>query len=171
MNPEEAIDALGRSLSMSEATQVLVSSGPLQGRIDQWLRREERVPDEADAADGAKAAHGMSHVHPRPALSAEYEPPRTDTERLLAEIWREAFGIDRVGIRDNYFELGGDSVLNIQITARANQAGLRILPKQVFEHQTIAALVAASGLGQTISSGHRASNQGTRARHRSTRPR
>jgi hypothetical protein len=88
-------------------------------------------------------------------LSTEYEAPRTEAERLLADIWRDALGIERVGIRDNYFELGGDSVLNIQITARANQAGLRILPKQVFEHQTIAALAANSGSGQAIASEHR----------------
>jgi amino acid adenylation domain-containing protein len=150
MNPREATDALGRLLSVPDAVQVLVSSGPLQGRIDQWIRREER-PVEGAAAEHAKP----SHAHPRPALSTEYEAPRTDVERLLADIWRDALGIDRVGIRDNYFELGGDSVLNIQITARANQAGLRILPKQVFEHQTIADLAAVSGPGRAVTSEHR----------------
>lgn len=95
------------------------------------------------------------HLHSRPALSTEYEAPRTDIEQLLADIWADMLGIDRVGISDNFFELGGDSVLNLQITARANQAGLRVTPKQVFEHQTIAALAAVVGPKRAITSERR----------------
>jgi hypothetical protein len=64
------------------------------------------------------------------------------------------FGIDQVGIRDNFFELGGDSLLNIQIAARASQAGLRITPKQIFEHQTIAALAAAAAMPAAAGAAH-----------------
>jgi aryl carrier-like protein len=72
-------------------------------------------------------------------------------EQLLAGIWKDLFGIDKVGVHDNFFELGGDSVLNIQFTARANQSGLRLTPKQVFEHQTIAALGAIAGISASVS--------------------
>jgi acyl transferase domain-containing protein/acyl carrier protein len=149
MNPQEATDVLGRLLSMPDATRLLVSTGQLQGRIDQWIRREER----AAQGPGAAEDESVSSAYPRPAMSTEYEAPRTDVERLLADIWAAMLGVDRVGISDNFFELGGDSVLNLQITARANQAGLRITPKQVFEHQTIAALAAIVGPGGSNISG------------------
>ncbi|MEP7008816.1 MAG: non-ribosomal peptide synthase/polyketide synthase [Acidobacteriota bacterium] len=74
-----------------------------------------------------------------------YAPPRTETETLLAAIWAEALGLSRVGIHDNYFALGGDSILSIQIVARANQAGCRIAPRQLFQHQTVAELAAVAG--------------------------
>ncbi|HEU4328582.1 MAG TPA: amino acid adenylation domain-containing protein [Roseiflexaceae bacterium] len=66
--------------------------------------------------------------------------PRTEVERLLADLWSQTLGRAQVGIHDNFFALGGDSILSIQVIARANQAGLRITPKQMFQHQTIAEL-------------------------------
>jgi hypothetical protein len=137
----EAADVLSRFLSMSDAPQILVSTGDLQGRIDQVIPREQGQPDDPESPEASQA----SPAHPRPALSSPYEAPRNDAERLLADIWGKLLGIDRVGIHDNFFELGGDSVISIQITAKANQAGLRFTPKQAFEHQTIAALAAVAG--------------------------
>ena len=69
--------------------------------------------------------------------------PRTPTEELLATIWQELLTVEEVGIHDNFFEIGGDSILSIQIVSRAKQAGLQITPKQLFEHQTIANLARA----------------------------
>ena len=147
VTPAEATDALGGLLSMPDATQILVSSGELQRRIDQWVRREVATAEAPIASDTAIPA---PRAHPRPALSTEYEAPRTDAERMLTDLWKQMLGIDRVGVHDNFFELGGDSVLNIQITAKANQAGLRLTPKQVFDHSTIAALAAIAGAGAAI---------------------
>ena len=76
----------------------------------------------------------------RPALGQAYVAPRTPVEATLARIWSEVLRLDRVGIHDNFFAFGGDSILSLQIVARATQAGLRIATRQVFEHQTIAAL-------------------------------
>jgi amino acid adenylation domain-containing protein len=75
-----------------------------------------------------------------------YEPPRTEAERLLAEVWRQVLGIERVSIYDNFFELGGDSILGIQAVARASQAGVRLTPRQIFERQTIAQLAEVAQL-------------------------
>jgi non-ribosomal peptide synthase protein (TIGR01720 family) len=69
-----------------------------------------------------------------------YAEPRTRTERVLAELWAAALRLERVGIHDNFFALGGDSILSIQIIARAAQAGIRVTPRQMFVHQTIAEL-------------------------------
>jgi amino acid adenylation domain-containing protein/non-ribosomal peptide synthase protein (TIGR01720 family) len=73
----------------------------------------------------------------RPAGNAA---PRTPVEARLARVWADVLRLDRVGIHDNFFALGGDSILTIQIVSRARQAGIHLTPKEVFQHQTIAEL-------------------------------
>jgi amino acid adenylation domain-containing protein/non-ribosomal peptide synthase protein (TIGR01720 family) len=77
--------------------------------------------------------------------SASYEAPRTESERMVAEIWKQVLRRERVGVHDNFFDLGGDSILSIQIIARARGAGLSLTPKQLFQHQTVAELAAVAG--------------------------
>jgi amino acid adenylation domain-containing protein/non-ribosomal peptide synthase protein (TIGR01720 family) len=78
---------------------------------------------------------------PQPLAAASgYAAPRTREEQILAEIWAQTLRVPRVGVNDNFFELGGDSILSVQIVARARQAGLSFTMRQVFEHQTVAAL-------------------------------
>ncbi|BAY50143.1 amino acid adenylation domain-containing protein (plasmid) [Scytonema sp. HK-05] len=76
-------------------------------------------------------------------------PPRTESEEILAKIWREVLHLEQVSIHDNFFELGGDSILSIQIIFKAKQAGLQLTAKQIFEHLTIAELAAAANATQT----------------------
>src|SRR5262249_4067030 len=52
--------------------------------------------------------------------------------------------LDRVGIDDNFFALGGDSIMSIQLVSRAHQAGLALTPRAVFQHQTVAALAGVA---------------------------
>ncbi|HZS19595.1 MAG TPA: amino acid adenylation domain-containing protein, partial [Pseudonocardiaceae bacterium] len=73
---------------------------------------------------------------------ATYVAPRTDTERVLADIWAQVLGVDQVGVEDNFFELGGDSILSIQVVSRARAAGLAVTTREVFFAQTVAALAA-----------------------------
>jgi amino acid adenylation domain-containing protein len=78
----------------------------------------------------------------RTGAAGEYEAPRNDVEKLLAEIWAKVLGVDPVGIHDNFFDLGGDSILNIQITTRAAKAGLEFTPGLLFQHPSVAELAA-----------------------------
>ncbi|MBV9787872.1 MAG: amino acid adenylation domain-containing protein [Chloroflexi bacterium] len=78
------------------------------------------------------------------AAGATYVAPTSEAERILSEIWAAVLRLEQVGIHDNFFSLGGDSILSIQVIARANQAGLRLTPKQIFQHQTIAELAAVA---------------------------
>ena len=71
--------------------------------------------------------------------------PRTHAERCLAAIWTELLGADHIGIHDNFFALGGDSIISIQMVSRAHQAGLQITPKLLFQYQTIAELADVAG--------------------------
>jgi non-ribosomal peptide synthase protein (TIGR01720 family) len=86
----------------------------------------------------------------RPRLEADYVEPATPVEKCLAEIWSRILGVEKIGVHDNFFELGGDSILSIQIIAQARNAGLQLTPKQLFQHQTIAALAGAVGSAPTI---------------------
>lgn len=86
----------------------------------------------------------------RPEQEAAFIEPRTKVEEILRNIWMEVLGVERIGINDNFFELGGDSILTIQVVARANREGLRLVPKLLFQHQTIAALATVVGTAQTI---------------------
>jgi len=72
-------------------------------------------------------------------------PPRNDLERELVEIWGKVLRIDDVGVQDNYFELGGDSILSIRMVSEAHRRGLQITPMQLFSHQTISELAGVVG--------------------------
>jgi amino acid adenylation domain-containing protein/non-ribosomal peptide synthase protein (TIGR01720 family) len=77
--------------------------------------------------------------------TANFHPTRNEVEEKLARIWSELLGIKQVGIYDNFFESGGDSILVIQFVSRATKEGLHLQPKDIFEYQTIAALAAIIG--------------------------
>ena len=74
----------------------------------------------------------------------EFVVPSTPTEIVLARIWCEVLGLKQVGVHDNFFELGGDSILSSKVVAKANQAGLRLTPKQIFQDPRIADLAACA---------------------------
>jgi acyl carrier protein len=70
-----------------------------------------------------------------------FAPPRTDVERTIADIWREALGIDRVGIHDNFFNLGGHSLLMIRVHNRLSETfGEELSILNLFEYPTVDAL-------------------------------
>ena len=114
---------------MAPATYVSLAAMPQtpNGKID---RKALPAPEAADRLEAGTA----------------FEPPGTDAERTLAEIWAQVLGLPRVGRNDNFFELGGDSILSIQVIARAAQAGLRLTPKHLFQAPTVAGLAALATL-------------------------
>ena len=71
---------------------------------------------------------------------AQYIPPRTAHEALLVDIFSEVLHQQVVGIHDNFFALGGDSILSIQVLTRIKEAGLALSLPQLFQHQTVYAL-------------------------------
>jgi non-ribosomal peptide synthase protein (TIGR01720 family) len=77
--------------------------------------------------------------------AGSYKAPGTAAEIKLAEIWQGVLGIERVGVYDNFFSLGGDSILSIQVVARARQAGLEVTAKQLFQNQTLGELASVAG--------------------------
>jgi amino acid adenylation domain-containing protein len=115
---------------MVPAAFIPLPSLPLtaNGKID---RKALPAPDWAPAASGAS-----------------YVAPRNADEETMAKIWAEVLHLERVGVEDNIFELGADSLHVFQISARASQAGIDAKPRQILQYHTISAVlaqVAASG--------------------------
>ena len=73
---------------------------------------------------------------------ADRVPAATPAEVLLVGIWQELLGLDTMGVTENFFELGGDSIISLQAVSRAGACGLAFTPKQLFEAQTIRGLAA-----------------------------
>ncbi|MFN8494508.1 MAG: amino acid adenylation domain-containing protein [Caldilineaceae bacterium] len=88
------------------------------------------------------------------ALDTTYIAPQNSSEARLSAIWSAVLGLERIGVEDNFFALGGDSIVSLQIVARAHQAGLTFSTRQLFEAQTIRQLATlATENGQQSSGG------------------
>ena len=83
-------------------------------------------------------------------LDEDFAAPSTPTEELLAAVWAQVLGVDRVGVRDNFFALGGDSIRSIQVISLARERGLELSVQDLFQHQTIAELAAVAGLAGAV---------------------
>ncbi|MEH2220998.1 MAG: amino acid adenylation domain-containing protein [Nostoc sp.] len=82
----------------------------------------------------------------------EYVAPRTAIEQILTNIWQELLLKEKVSIHDNFFEIGGDSILSIQIVSRAKNSGIQITPKQIFQNQTISELARVANTTVSVES-------------------
>ncbi|MEO7455045.1 MAG: condensation domain-containing protein, partial [Gemmatimonadaceae bacterium] len=85
----------------------------------------------------------------RAALSRAFVAPRTPAEKALAEIWQRVLRVEQVGVEDNLFELGGDSLLSVQIVSQARVAGLGLTLTQVLRHPTVGALARMADVAGT----------------------
>ncbi|MFD4315427.1 amino acid adenylation domain-containing protein [Streptomyces sp. NPDC058548] len=76
--------------------------------------------------------------------------PRTPDEHTMAAIWAEVLGVARVGVTDDFFDLGGDSILSIQVVFKSRRAGLQVSSSDLFRHPTVEQLVAAAGRDRKV---------------------
>ncbi|RIK37179.1 MAG: polyketide synthase [Chloroflexi bacterium] len=135
ITPEEGTKSFGRVLAV--APQVIVSTAPLQPRIDQWVKLES-LRGEKPASEQAPSVSGI-----RPTLHSTYVAPRTAREETIANLWELLLGIQPIGIYDNFFELGGHSLLAIQLISRLRDTFQIELPVQLlFDGPTVAELTA-----------------------------
>lgn len=143
----EAEHVFERIVTLAALPQVVVSSGELRARLEQWIEREPLGGTGLAGADPAVV------LYPRPQIGSGYVAPTNEIERRLATIWQQLFGIDQIGIHDNFFELGGDSLLATQLASRLRDAFQVELPlRSLFEIATVAglALVIAETLLEQI---------------------
>lgn len=166
MTPSEGVAAFHRILSQPAWPQVIVSQQDFPAILEQ-----SRAVRAAHSLETLAQIRLAPSVHPRPPLGQAYVAPRNEVERSLAAIWQEVFGVEPVGIHDDFFELGGESLIALQLLNRlrtAFQADLSL--RRFFEAPTIAGLSAA--LSQTR--GHGATAPAlvplSREAHRRQRP-
>lgn len=136
MQPAEGLEALKKVLR-SGATRLAVSTGDLPAR----MAKSQREPDSPPPAG-----------HARPELEIPYAPPDNEIEAELAAIWQDLFGIEPIGIHDDFFLLDGDSVLAAQAAGRIrDRFGIEMPLPEMFERPTIsqqAAFVLEAQLGK-----------------------
>ncbi|MFE6524216.1 condensation domain-containing protein [Streptomyces sp. NPDC057794] len=75
--------------------------------------------------------------------ASTFAPPRTEPEKALCGLFAEVLGVERVGVHDDFFALGGDSIVSVRLADRARRAGLGLSPRDVFTHRTPAGLARA----------------------------
>ncbi|MEU1423136.1 non-ribosomal peptide synthase/polyketide synthase [Kitasatospora sp. NPDC005751] len=102
----------------------------------------ERIPRNSSGKTDRRA---LPAPPAQPDSGNAFVAPRPGTEERLAAIWAEVLGVARVGAHDNFFALGGDSILSIQIVSRARAGGLALTTKDVFRHQSVAELALVVG--------------------------
>jgi acyl carrier protein len=133
ISPERGLEVLGLALRENSA-QMTVLPFDLKSLLDLYPTAA-KIPFFAEV--GGKETH-VSRLYARPNLQQEYVAPRNEIERILVELWRQTLRIDRVGVRDSFFELGGDSVLAAQIVTSAHRTfGVGIDLRDAFEAFTI----------------------------------
>jgi amino acid adenylation domain-containing protein len=111
---------------------------------------------------------------PKPDLKAEGDgrpkaAPRTFTEELLVKIWSDVLGVP-AGVHDNFFDLGGDSLIMLRIVDKAAHAGLSVTPGQLFQHPTVAELAAVVSTAVAPAAGSPAWSSLVPLRQGGTRP-
>lgn len=105
-------------------------------------------------ATGKIDRHALADRPPAAPARECYVAPRNPVEQRLAEIWRSRLHVDKVGVHDNFFNLGGASLVSLQVVVDARDAGIYLSPAMVFQYQTIAELAAAIEASNEASTPH-----------------
>ena len=79
--------------------------------------------------------------------AVEYIEPRNEVEQALCEVWQEVLKQERVGVRDNFFSLGGDSILSIRVVALLKERGVKLSIRDIFQYQTVEQLAVRAQTG------------------------
>jgi acyl transferase domain-containing protein/acyl carrier protein len=130
----EGIEVLNRSLSL-DSPQVAISTRNLHTVI-----KEHRSYTSSNITS-ALSNIATKQFHPRPSIGVEYVAPANEVEKKIERIWCELLGFEKIGIHDNVFELGGNSLVAMQLISKLHKAfQVNINPRSLFELSTIAEL-------------------------------
>ncbi|MCP4217518.1 MAG: KR domain-containing protein, partial [bacterium] len=124
MNAEEGTGALHRVMSAVADERVVHSLGDLQARIERWLTRHPQ--------EDLTNTSGTNRHHSREYLSSQYQQPRCTVEKEVTAVWEEFFGFDKLGVYDDFFEVGGDSLKAVSLVSLMNDRLAISLPITIF---------------------------------------
>ena len=142
----EGVEVFERILS-DTLPQAVVSTADFLLRLEK--AKDRRTPGLAETP-GEESAAGPGH--PRPELSTSYVAPKTGIQKILAAIWQEYLGIREIGIHDDFFELGADSLKALSVIARIHKKlNVEVSITEIFSSPTIAGLAEyIEGAGESI---------------------
>ncbi|TBR57004.1 polyketide synthase [Westiellopsis prolifica IICB1] len=130
MTWKEGIDVLRRVLCLNKTPQIVVSAGELQPRIDQWIKREFLQKN-----------RDILSLHSRANLQSEYVPVRNNVEQIVAATWQKVLGIEKIGVYDNFFDLGGSSLIGVEVISQLQkELNIHIPIISIYERPTINSL-------------------------------
>jgi len=133
ISPAEGVEVFGQIMS-AHYPQVFVSTHDLPNRIASRCSNSLSVSSTEDSSSGDRQ-------YQRPSIDSKYVAPRTPTEKHIAKIWQSILGIDKAGIRDSYFDLGGDSLLLLRVQKELQRDIDKSITKtDLFEFPTIEVL-------------------------------
>ncbi|MBL8986311.1 MAG: amino acid adenylation domain-containing protein [Gemmatimonadetes bacterium] len=128
MTRAEAADAFERIVGQARLSRVVVSTGDLSSRA---------FAPVAATTEPASAPP----THQRPQLSTTFVAPRDDLERAIAATWESVLGVSPIGVDDDFFEMGGDSLVAVQLMFRlSNELSVRLTTRHLFTLPTVAGL-------------------------------
>ena len=137
LSSDEGRDVFRRLLA-SSLPHVLVSTRDLPSRIEAQVREARELAGDGDPGAMAMAA---SAAHARPKLATAFVEARTETERAVAKMWADLLGIEAVGAEDDFFELGGNSLLLMQVSVRLRaDLDVALSMRELFDTPTAATL-------------------------------
>jgi phthiocerol/phenolphthiocerol synthesis type-I polyketide synthase E len=133
--PEEGAEAFSRALAQLAVPQIVISARPASIVLDHLARGTAPAPP-ATPREGLPLP-----AHQRPALPTPYVAPRNEIERAVTELWQQALGFATIGVHDDFFDLGGDSILSLRLLIRLRETFELELPlNTLFERPTVAEL-------------------------------
>ncbi|WP_159884984.1 non-ribosomal peptide synthetase, partial [Paenibacillus puerhi] len=128
--------AADESLDLAKLQAYLEQTLPSH-MVPSRLMRLDRMPLTPNGKLDRKALPVPEHTG---TSDQAYAAPRTEAEHILASVWQAVLDVEKVGIQDNFFALGGDSIKALQVSSRLLQAGYKLVMKDLFDYPTIAAL-------------------------------
>ncbi len=132
---QTGVEVFQRLLTLNEVSQVLVSTRDLQARIQQWIKLESLRNKDFSNQENSLSLYSRSN------LKTDYVPARNQIEEIVAKTWEKALGIENIGIYDNFFDLGGSSLISIQIISQLQkELNVHIPVVSIYEKPTISSL-------------------------------
>jgi acyl transferase domain-containing protein/thioesterase domain-containing protein/acyl carrier protein/protein-L-isoaspartate O-methyltransferase len=134
--PKEGVEVFSRILG-SQLSQILVSTIDLPVRLEE----QHHLPTILNDYEQSEQTRLPKPIHSRPQLRNAYVAPRTELEQKLVDIWQEFLGIEQVGIHDDFFDLGGDSLIAVQLMTKLRDTlQTNLSPHSLLNSPTIAVL-------------------------------
>jgi amino acid adenylation domain-containing protein len=143
MTAPEAVEAFRRALRCATVPHLLVAATPLPPRLERWVANGPVSPAMVTPAASGHAPEAPRSPRALLGIGEPYVAPRTETERALERLWGRLLGVDAIGVHDDFFRLGGHSLLGTRLIGQVRQElGVELPMEALFRAPTLARMAA-----------------------------